>query len=868
VLIRSWLPIAAVLIWVWAQPAAPQAPAASASVRADFARDIEPIFRQRCYACHGPGVQTSGLRLDQKAAALAGGYSGPVIKPGNSAESKLVLLVSGAGKVVMPPAGERLTPQQIGLIRAWIDQGANWPESSESTASSAKPGKSAHWAFQPPRRQPAPKVRAGQWVRNAIDAFVLARLEAEGIAPSPEADRRTLIRRLSLDLIGLPPTPEETAEFLADNRPDAYERLVDRLLASPHYGEKWARHWLDLARYADSDGYETDQLRPYAWRYRDWVVSALNRNMPFDQFTIEQIAGDLLPNATVEQRAATGFHRNTLSNREGGADVEEYRVEQVIDRVSTIGTAWLGLTIGCARCHDHKYDPISQKEFYQLYAFFNNADEINIPAPLPGEMGEYLRRQPEYVRKRQELLGKLETELASLEAQWEKRVLDAAAHPAKDHHWDRQWELLGLVWEGNKGGGQLEGRFILETEPSRRTRAQQERLFEYFLRQASIIDPERFKQLNVKETLTKLDELHKAYPGLTLAPVLFENPRPRKTHVLLRGDFRSPGIEVQPDVPAVLNRLPSGMKPDRLTLARWLVSPENPLTARVTVNRIWQELFGAGLVLTSEDFGTQGERPTHPELLDWLATDFVDNGWDVKRMQKQIVTSATYRQSSRTRPELQGRDPNNRLLARQSRFRLPAELIRDSTLAVSGLLNTRIGGPSVHPPQPPSVTMQAFEMPWPESKGPDRYRRGLYIWLQRTAPYAQLVTFDAPDPVRTCSRRERSDTPLQALNLLNDPVFFEAAQALANRILTECRGGTTERLAFGYRLSVARDPSRFEQDRLAAYLERQMELLKRDPKSAAELFPNRVEGVDPIEAGAWTGVSSLLLNMDEFLSRE
>lgn len=834
----------------------------------DFNVDIAPVFQQRCLSCHGAAQQMNGLRLDQKAAALAGGYSGPVIKPGNSTESKLIQLVSGATKIVMPPTGPRLTSEQIQLLRTWIDQGAPWPEGAPMAKPQMSAVKGAHWAFQPPRRPKLPSVRKRDWIRNPVDHFVLARLESEGLTPSPEAARRTLIRRLSLDLIGLPPTPEQVADFLSDNRPDAYERLVDGLLASPHWGEKWARHWLDLARYADSDGYETDQLRPHAWRYRNWVIDALNRNMPYDEFTIEQIAGDLLPNATVEQKIATGFNRNTLSNREGGADVEEYRVEQIVDRTSTVGTVWLGLSVGCARCHDHKYDPISQKEFYQLYAFWNNADEINIPAPLPGDLGEYLRSRPDYEKKRREILGDLDVQLASLQAAWEKKTLDAAANPGKDYRWDRQWELLGLIWEGGKGGGQLEGRYILETDPAKRTQAQKDRLFEYFLGRGDLIDPERFKELHVKEALQCLDSLHAAYPSLTLAPTLFENQRPRKTHLLVRGDFRSPGVDVEPGVPGVLPPLPPDPKPNRLAFARWLVSKDNPLTARVAVNRIWQELFGAGLVLTSEDFGTQGAKPTYPELLDWLATEFIDQGWDIKRITRLMVNSAVYRQSSKVRKELETRDPTNRLLARQSRFRIPGELVRDSSLAVSGLLSTAIGGPSTHPPQPLSVSREAFDTPWVESKGPDRYRRGLYTWLQRTAPYAQLITFDAPDPVRTCSRRERSNTPLQALTLLNDPVFFEAAQALAARILDEGHGSVADRIRYGFELCTARDPDSEETARLARYFEKQKQILLKDKPSAEALFPNRVEGVDPIDAGAWAALSSVLLNLDEFLSRE
>jgi mono/diheme cytochrome c family protein len=849
--------------------ASPQAspPPKVEKAKIDYQRDIAPLFQTRCYSCHGPAQQTNGLRLDVRAAAMAGGVSGAPIKPGKSAESRLIQLVSGTGKIVMPPVGPRLSEEQVSLLRAWIDEGASWPE-TELPAQAGTSAKSAHWAFQPVRPPDLPTVRKRHWVRNPVDAFVLSRLESEGIDPSPEADRYTLIRRLSLDLIGTPPTPQEISDFIQDNRPSSYERLLDRLLASPHYGEKWARHWLDLARYADSDGYETDQLRPYAWRYRDWVIDALNRNVPYDQFTIEQLAGDLLPDASVEQKVATGFNRNTLSNREGGADPEEYRVEQVVDRISTMGTVWLGMTVGCARCHNHKYDPISQKEFYQLYAFFNNADEINIAAPTPGEVGQYLRGRPEYDKKRREILCDLEKQLAPQQTAWEKKIKEAVANPGKDYHWDRQWELLGLIWEGGKGGGQLEGRFIFDTDPAKRTETQKERLFEYFLREGELIDPQRFKELNIKDVIKKLDDLEKTYGGLTQAPTFFENPHPRTSYVHLRGDFRSKGIDVEPALPAVFAVPPSDTKSSRLTFARWLVSKQNPLTARVAVNRLWQELFGAGIVLTSEDFGTHGARPTHAELLDWLASEYMDGGWDTKQMIRLIVTSATYRQSSRIRKELEVRDPANTLLARQSRVRLPAELIRDSSLAVSGLLSNTVGGPSVHPPQPESVTKQAFETPWVESTGPDRYRRGLYIWLQRTAPYAQLINFDAPDPVRTCSRRERSDTPLQALNLLNDPVFFEAAQSLAMRILSEKNGGTADRIRYGFELCTSRPPDSEEIQRLTLYFNRQRDSLKSEPDAVPAMFPNRVDGTDPVDAAAWTGLSSVLLNLDEFITRE
>lgn len=828
----------------------------------DFRRDIEPLLRIHCHSCHGATQQAGGLRLDNRAAALAGGYSGLVIQPFNSAESKLIHLVAGVKKdLVMPMAGERLTAVQIGLLRAWIDQGGVWPDSSGSEAQPAQPTK-LHWALVPPRRPDLPHLQETSWVRNPIDLFVLARLEDEGIKPSAEASRSALIRRVSLDLVGLPPSPEEVTAFLNDQRPDAYEQLVDRLLASEHYGERWARQWLDLARYADSDGFEKDNVRPDAWKWRQWVIDALNRNMPFDQFTLEQIAGDLLLNATVQQKIATGFHRNTLTNREGGVNREEYRIEQVIDRASTVGTVWLGLTVGCARCHDHKYDPISQKEFYQLFAFFNSSDELNIEAPLPGELGAYLQRRPEYEKRRQSLLA--EYKVASLQPEWEKKMLEAAAHPGVDPLYDFSWDIFGLYVDG--------GQDVMKIDPSRRTQKWSDKITDFFVGNYSrVISQKQIKKLRFKELNERLVQLKSEFPPLSEAQILGERPVPRKSRLLIRGDYRQPGIEVQPGTPEVLHSLPSDPKPSRLALARWLVSKENPLTARVTVNRAWQEFFGRGVVETSQDFGTRAEPPSHPELLDWLATEFMASGWNVKKMHRLIVTSATYRQSSRARMELQSRDPENRLLARQSRLRLAAEFIRDSALAVSGLLNPAVGGPSVSPPLPPGVLNLGFgasPSKWKESIGAERYRRGLYILFLRTVPYPQLVNFDAPDSMLPCSRRERSTTPLQALNLLNDQVFFEAAQVLAARILRDSQGGLSDRLNYAFKICLSREPNPAEKSRLTRYFEEQKEILDKNPKLIETLFPAKeLEGISPAEAAVWVGISRLLLNLEEFITR-
>ena len=835
-----------------------------ADVTVEFERDVAPIFAQKCEACHGSSQQMSGLRLDSRAAALKGGYSGAAIEPGESAQSRLVHMVAGIpGRPLMPMGGEKLSDEQIGLLRAWIDQGAVWSESKVAArgAKESRP-RHPHWAFNAPQRPALPKVKNEAWVENPIDAFVLAKLEAEGVEPSPEANRRTLARRVSLDLIGLPPTPQEIDRFLNDPREGAYERYVDGLLKSPHYGEKWARHWLDQAHYADTDGYETDHIRPHAWRWRDWVINALNSNMPFDQFTVEQIAGDLLPNATIEQRIATGFLRNTLTNREGGIDREEFRVEQVIDRSSTVGTIWLGMTVGCARCHDHKYDPLTQKEFYQLYAFFNTAHEVNIEVPRPQEIARFLRDRAAYRAKRDKLLA--EYKVPELQPEWEKKVLFAADNPGVDPSYTIGWDVLGVKDDG--------GQEALRTHPAYRTEKQQELLTNHYVFYYRVIAPrEEYEKLKFAELYDKLKELKKQYPALGEAQVIAENPDPPKSHVLIRGDFRSHGVEVQPGAPAVLHPMPADGEPARLALARWLVADDNPLTARVTMNRTWQEFFGRGLVETSEDFGARSEPPTHPELLDWLATEFRDGGWDMKAMHKRIVVSATYRQASHAREDLKTRDPSNLLLARQSRLRLSAESIRDTALSVSGLLNPMIGGKSVRPPQPDSVLELGFGVAadrWIEHVGPDRYRRGLYILFLRTTPYPQLVTFDAPDMVESCSRRLRSNTPLQALNLLNDPVFFEAAQVLAARVLRERPGSVADRLDYAYRLSLGRPPRPQEKDRLLRYYEEQKNILGKKRESIEVLFPAvQIEGVDPEEAAVWVGVSRLLLNLEEFITR-
>jgi mono/diheme cytochrome c family protein len=795
----------------------PLAAVSAATSSPDYTRDIQPIFQKRCYVCHGPQTQMKGLRFDDRQAAMR------VIAPGDSAHSPLIAMATGAGGKFMPPTGPRLSDTEIALLRVWVDQGAKWPDSA------AKPGL---WSLQPIANPAPPAVRDRTWPVNAIDQFILARLEAEKVAPSPPAERATLARRVSLDLTGLPLAPEEVRIFLADNRPDAYERLVDRLLASPHYGEKWARYWLDLAHYADSDGYEKDLERPWAWRYRKWVIDALNRDLPYDQFAIEQIAGDELPQTSVEQKVATGFYRQTLTNREGGVDRTEARFEELIDRTGTFGTVWLGMTVRCAQCHDHKYDPIKQKDFYQILAYFNRALEADVDAPLPGELEPYLAAKPDYDRKRAELLK--DADVAALQNEWETGMRAAMDNPGKKLDWDFSVTAFRASFDHADR--------IMRKPAAERTERERYRLTNFFLGSTGpVISKQKETVEKLKAVRAKLQALDKTLPVVTQAYTIENDPRPPATHIALRGDYRRHGDEVQPALPSFL---PPGAAKTRLDLAKWLVSPANPLVARVAVNRLWQEMFGRGIVATSEDFGTQGERPSHPDLLDYLATDFRDHGWSMKRVLRQVALSATYRQSSTARHDLESKDPANILLARQSRLRLTAELIRDQALAVSGLLDPEIGGKSIRPPQPAGVAELRYSNngKWQESKGKERYRRGLYIHYQRTTPYPFLANFDEPDSGLSCARRRVSDTPLQSLNLLNDPVFFEAAGALAKRVEREAPGPSfDDRLNYAFELCLGRQPSALERDRLSTYFHQQQD---------------------------WVGLSRVLLNLDEFISRE
>jgi mono/diheme cytochrome c family protein len=805
---------------------------------ADFERDVRPLFAARCVNCHNADKQKAGLRLDDGPAALAGGDSGAVIVPGKSASSRLVHVVAGTDPdMKMPPKGPALTTAEVGKLRAWIDAGAKWPATSTAAAGRRT---SSHWAFQPLARPALPAVKKNAWVRTPIDRFVLARLEKEGIAPSPEADRVTLLRRLSLDLTGLPPTPEEVDAFLADTRSDAYERQVDRLLDSPHYGERWARHWLDAARYADSDGYEKDTGRPYAWRFRQWVIEALNRDLPFDRFTIEQLAGDLLPKATPEQKIATGFHRNTLTNREGGVDREQFRVEAVMDRVSTTGKVWLGVTVGCTQCHDHKYDPFTQREYYQFFAFFNGDEEVDLAAPLPGEAEELAAKQKAHAVKRATLAKAVEErkkELQATLAKWEAALTDA-----------ERAKLPAAVAAA------------LKVEPAKRAPAQAKAVADH-VAEADAMLAKRTKALAAHDKLA---------PTVSKAQTLAAG-KGRTTNVFIRGDFLRKGVAVTPNTPAVLPPLPTanGRTPTRLDLAKWLVAADQPLTPRVTVNGVWLKYFGRGLVNTPEDFGTQGEKPSHPELLDWLAGRFIADGWSLKKLHRLIVTSAVYRQASHARSELKDRDPLNVLLARQARQRLEAETLRDNALAVSGLLSHKLGGPSVRPPQPAGVSELTYagSARWEESRGEDRYRRGLYTWFQRTSPYPMMMTFDSPDSNVCVVRRERSNTPLQALTLLNDTVFVEAAQALGRRVLAAA-DDPAGRARQVVRLGLGREPSSAERERLVQLAAALKRLAAASPAEAAKLAGAAAKGGDAAEAAAWVGVARAVMNLDEFVTRE
>lgn len=816
----------------------------AAAAPVDYLREVKPVLSEHCYRCHGVSQQKGELRLDTAALALQGGDNGLGLVAGKSAESLIIQALKGTHDDIsrMPYKKPPLSEAQIELIARWIDEGAKAPADEA-------PQSDKHWAFVAPVRSPLPEVKQTDWPRNPIDRFILARLEKENLKPSPEADRVTLIRRASLDLIDLPPAPSEVDAFVNDQRPDAYEQLIERLLASPHYGERWGRHWLDVARYADSHGYSIDAPRTI-WKYRDWVIDALNRDLPYDQFVIEQLAGDLLPNATQEQKIATGFHRNTQINQEGGIDPEQFRIESVLDRVNTTGTAFLGLTVACAQCHDHKFDPISQREYFELFAFFNNQDEPNLDVASPEEFAkrEAYREKTRSIEKELEAYG---ASIAPKQAAWEASLTPEQRDKLKD---EVQTALLLL--------------------PEQRNEEQQKTAFTAF----------RDQDAGYQQIKRKLERFKKEEPRITTTMVLKERAQPRESYVFIKGDFTRKGESVTPGTLQVLNPFPEMENPNRLDLARWIIDPQNPLAARVAVNRIWQQYFGRGLVETENDFGTQGVPPTHPDLLDWLANEFtqptVDSSsritphasrpWSLKHIHRLITTSATYRQASRVRQDLVNVDANNKLLARQSRLRLDAEIVRDVGLSASGLLNPTIGGPSVFPPQQDGVmTLGQSRRAWTPNEDEDRFRRGMYTFFWRATPHPALMVFDSPDAFSACTRRPRSNTPLQALTLLNDQAFVEFAQALAAQILKTPAKSDQDRVEQAFRWCVARNPSPRERERLLELLNKEKAAFAQSPAEAlAMLSSKKYSELETTQLAAWTTVSRVLLNLDETITRE
>lgn len=802
---------------------------AAAPMGIDFDTAVKPVLVRHCLSCHGPQTKRAGLRLDTAAAALEGGASGPALVPGNSGKSLIIrAMVGEEGLERMPPRGDRVTAAELATIAAWIDAGAK-PGMTEAVQGPTKP---TLWSLTPPK---AIAIPAGE-ASHPIDRFVRQRLAREKLLPSPEADKRTLLIRLALDLTGLPPEEKDLREFLADNRPNSFERQVDRLLASPHYGERWGRWWLDQARYADSNGYSIDGPRTM-WQYRNWVINALNADMPFNQFATEQLAGDLLPSPTVSQKVATGFHRNTMLNQEGGIDLEQFRVEAVVDRANTTATVFLGLTLGCAQCHDHKFDPLSQKDYYRFLAFFNSCDEPTLDLSPPES-----RKKQSVDRKN---LADIEKKLSRFEK------LDAAAVE----------KLEGQLSPMARLTLPDDIRKILEIAINGRTPAQHEALVATLRRRQT--SNQLASALVAVHPLAILGQIHLAESRLALgdaagrlrstmvepatALILEERKEPRQTYVMLGGDFTRKGAVVEPGIPMALPALATSKSPNRLDLARWLFMPGNPLVGRVLANRVWQVYFGIGLVETENDFGTQGSPPTHPELLDWMALQIAKDGYSLKQLHRLIVTSATYRQSSRHRADLETVDARNRLLARQSRLRLEAELLRDRSLAASGLLDRTIGGPSVFPSQPTGVySFTQVPKQWKTSPGTDRYRRGMYTFLWRSAPHPGLALFDAPDAGATCTRRHRSTTPLQALTLLNDASQVECAKSLAMNL--KSINGSAKRVDLVFQRCLNRPPTTAEAKLLCEFMEREMATTSENESLIA--------------------LCRVMLNSEEFLTRE
>jgi len=858
------------------------------TTKIDFSRQIRPLLSDKCFRCHGPDDKSreGDLRLDLGEAAHQS-----AIVAGNVGDSELVKrITSNDPDKQMPPTDSKLklTPEEVALLKQWVAEGADY---------------TVHWAFEKPQRPTLPETSKHVWSRTEIDAFVLARLQAAKLEPSPMADRTPLIRRLSLDLTGLPPSIRDVDRFINDERPQAYEKLVDRLLASQHYGERMAQDWLDLARFGDTNGFESDSTRSM-WLYRDWVINAFNTNMPFDRFTIEQIAGDLLPEADTSQQIASGFNRNTTYNEEAGSDAEEYMVVYAVERASTTATVFLGLTMGCAQCHEHKYDPISQQEFYQFYAFFNSVDgelgatghDIPLPPLLSLPTGD---QKAALERVTTELTG-LDAQIDSLMAKVELPSTSAQSKPADSEqtptpdkrdaaagsgdiaevkkpkhpeptHFDTQiaWEEFEKAREKSELPRDILK--LVKLKETDRKDEQKKQLHDYFVQHAYAATKDTFEPLNKRqaELTAEKQKLDKAIPTTM---VMVEMKQRRPAFVLVRGDFQTKAQEVTPNVPSIFPPLPSDKPRTRLGLAHWLADADNPLVARVAVNRLWSQLFGAGLVRTMDDFGVRGEFPAHPELLDWLATEFIRTGWNVKALQKKIVMSSTYRQSSHWRSDAVAVDPYNTLLARQSRFRLSAEGIRDAALSVSGLLNDEIGGPSVFPYQPEGYYSDKGRWKWPQSDGDDVYRRGMYTFWRRTTTYPTFRIFDAPSREVCTVSRPRTNTPLQALVTLNDPTFVEAARVLAERIVREGGSSPDERLKFAFRSTVSRSPDDDELQTLRKIHVEQLTRFQADKAAATALIKRGEEpvtdGLDTAELAAWTTIANVLLNLDETLTRE
>jgi mono/diheme cytochrome c family protein len=1017
----------------------------ASAAEVDFNRDVRPILAENCFLCHGPdeGTRKAKLRLDLRDAALKGGESAaPAVVPGKPGESPLVARITSADpdeQMPPPDSKKKLTPRQVETLKRWVESGAKY---------------SGHWAFVAPQRPAVPSVQDSKWPRNDVDQFVLAKLQSAGLHPSAEADKAALLRRLSLDLVGLPPSPQELDAFLADSSPDAYEKQVERLLASPHFGEKWARHWLDAARYADSNGYEKDMPRKQ-WPWRDWVINAINRDMPYDRFVIEQLAGDLLPSATQDQRVATGFLRNGMVNEEGAILAEQFRMEGLFDRMDAIGKSVLGLTIQCAQCHSHKFDPLTQDEYYGLMAFINNDYEATtwvysdeqlalIKKVKDGTVAleEKLKREhPDWPQK----LAAWEDDTKKNEQPWQPlhpiehewvgglahpdtlpddSVLTLGFRPSEGDLWvtadsktagatglrlealthgdlpfngpgrsdkgtfavsevvveakpagvkDAKWETVKLTnatadfaeperrleefyrkgnddkrtlgpasflidgkdltaWGSDPGPGlrhrdynavmQFEkpppagpegtsckvtlrfrhagrdvhgrhshflGRFrlsltsaaepkadplpkkvreALKLAPEKRSAEQQAAVFSAW--RAGVAE---FKPVN-----DEIDKLWKQHPeGETVLNLAQRQPEDaRQTFLLERGSWQKPTRQVPAGVPAFLHPMPEGATKDRLGLATWLVDRRSPTAARVAVNRVWQAVFGVGFVDTPEDFGTRASDPSQPELLDWLAVEFMERGWSTKQLVRTIVTSSTYRQSSRLTPELLERDPNNRLLARGPRFRAEAEVVRDVALAASGLLEPKVGGPSFYPPVPESMfALSYLDVDfWKVAPAPERYRRSLYVFRRRSMPDPVLSAFDAPNGDSACARRARSNTPLAALTALNEPVMVEAAQAMALRVLRDGGAADAERAAYAFRLCTARAPKPAELNEVVALLQSQRKRVSDGWVSSREVatgdatkLPPVPKGATPTDVAAWTIVSRVLLNLDETVTK-